>query len=305
MKMMVADLINGTLSSGRWVSTTGTTATGTSDLLFLSIVPFSYLKNTIGTTGTISFLNFTDQNGNNVDNFNYIGTYNYISLINGEIAGFGEHTDIRKYQGSVAVYPGTYGTVYALNKFIQYRVYFLNEDGHGIFAGTSEDNLKLYRIIQGTNDITINEYVSFMYQDANGNTPNYHNDYESNALSYTNAYLLPEQSGYNPYFTEEKVKHKLDNGKTLTYFKGFNFNADINFEQISGTELSNLKEIKNLKTNLRFFPNIAEKPNLSYDVIWDNDFNYPFTVPTYTGGGYNGNIHFEGITRLGSIGDTI
>jgi hypothetical protein len=124
-------------------------------------------------------------------------------------------------------------------------------------------------------------------------------------VGYTNFYTLPPQSSYNGYFTEDKVKHRLDNGRLVTYFKGFNFNADIGFEQLTGTEYTDLQTIKNLKTNFRFFPNLEEKPDLSYDVIWDNDFNYSFTIPTVIGGGFNGNMHLEGLNRLGSMGDII
>lgn len=296
MKMMVADMINGTVLPKVEVGTISKRTAGDArqmiawnDELNLPLVSlfFSITK--------------TDTKG-----IEEIGTVcAYSNTVAGHFEGIGIGFS-NFSEGTLNVYfgTGTQGTVELSNMFYSYSI--------PIYGTNAYSNRVGHRLV-------IHPYGSAFFEDATwdfgtieGTTFGSMRLYTDRPLptvlqdvEYSNVYLLPEQSGYNPYFTEDKVKHKLDNGKTLTYFKGFNFNADINFEQISGTELSNLMEIKNLKTNLRFFPNLTEKPNLSYDVIWDNDFNYPFTVPTYTGGGYNGNIHFEGITRLGSIGDTI
>lgn len=275
MRMMVADMIN------------GTTLVGTSDLI----------ETENSGTGVFMYIAIEPFYGININETISYKIHSKKTLTSNYFIPFFKYPENIKCvdaadTGNELVHTGF--------EIMSYN--FSNCNGMVVYTGTSKDTMKIEKLYDfGTSMNTIGTYGIFMTYD-------YTVSYYDISYSYgviNNCYLLPEQSGYNPYFTEEKVKHKLDNGKTLTYFKGFNFNADINFEQISGTELSNLKEIKNLKTNLRFFPNIAEKPNLSYDVIWDNDFNYPFTVPTYTGGGYNGNIHFEGITRLGSIGDTI
>jgi len=287
MRMMVADLINGTTIFGTSDILTGTNS-GTGTFMYVAIEPFYGISTTEKKTYIF------DPDATDITSI----YYDILEL---------------KYPQNIkcidAKYKFSFGTYLDAASGVKIAYNFNNSTGIVSYTGTSTDTMKIRAVYPFNNDGTITEQVG-TFSTSMIRLLRYYYEYTHPTINYSNeirnaCYLLPEQSGYNAYFTEDKIKHKLDNGKTLTYFKGFNFNADINFEQISGTDLTNLKEIKNLKTNLRFFPNIAEKPNLSYDVIWDNDFNYPFTVPTYTGGGYNGNIHFEGITRLGSIGDTI
>ena len=283
MRMMVADLINGTTVSGT-SDLIGSLYSGTGTYMYVAVEPL---------WGSITNENITYRINSfktvnikcSIPVFKYPENIKQVDVVNVRSAG------------------GTflYGCNYVAGtlKASTFNYQFLNSVGLVAYAGTSPETMKLSSFyLLGTAGTVA--YTFYFYQEET-----YNNDFVFVNELRNNTYLLPEQAGYSPYFTEDKIKHKLDNGKTLTYFKGFNFNADINFEQLSGTELDNLKTIKNLKTNLRFFPNIAEKPDLSYDVIWDSDFNYPFTTPTWTQGGYNGNIHFEGISRLGSIGDTI
>jgi hypothetical protein len=279
MRMMVADLLNGTTISGTY-DLIGTENSGTGAFMYIAIEPFYGIP----TTQVIRYSPYFAPIYYYIPFFKYPQNIKRVNAIG--VSGDGTIS----YTARVVV-DGT-------SLPPSYNIQFPNSTGIISYSGTSPNEMKMsYISVFGTSGTYATDHTVFL------NGAYYNINYASEVRNA--CYLLPEQAGYNPYFTEDKIKHKLDNGKTLTYFKGFNFNADITFEQLNGTELDNLKTIKNLKSNLRFFPNIAEKPDLSYDVIWDSDFNYPFTTPTWTQGGYNGNIHFEGISRLGSIGDTI
>lgn len=168
-----------------------------------------------------------------------------------------------------------------------------------VYKGTADaDGTYLYKYVNlsGTQGTWIDETV---YSVGTGGTIGAYN------LAYTMGIYLTAPASYNADFDRARVTHRMQNQDYRYYNKGLVFNASLTYEQISEGEKNDMQTVYNWNADMRFFPNFDEKPNVWFDVAWQSAWVFPFTVPTFINGGYNGNMSLTGLYKLSAVSEWV
>jgi hypothetical protein len=171
-----------------------------------------------------------------------------------------------------------------------------NGSYYSLFKGTSEDTLRPYvNIGKGTGTYTDANPASIP---TTGSTPVYNHAYDT-------AIILPVPSLYTPSYNRKLIVHDLDNLDRVIYSKGNVYAADLVFDNISKTEYTDLQTVFNWNAALRFYPRKNTRPDIYFDVFWQNSWNFLPTVKTWIDGNWSGNIKLEGLNKTSSISDVV
>ena len=114
-------------------------------------------------------------------------------------------------------------------------------------------------------------------------------------MSYTNAIFLPTPAAYSITYTNNFVTQEMANKDMLIYDKSSKPVIPLSFIQISENQESDMQTIYNWRSPMRFFPNADGNPGKYYDVFWSTNYSFTWTIPTYTNGGYDGNIQLNAL----------
>jgi len=186
---------------------------------------------------------------------------------------------------------GMIGSIYNCGTLSDHTVSFAPRTDIGtyyFYTGTADANgtyLKLKAMYNGTlGTIT----TAFLINSFGSNTNSYNQ-------TYTQSIFLPQPSSYSVKYINNLITNGMSNKDTLIYDKSSTPVISLGFTQISETEKSDLENIYNWRAEMRFFPNIDGNGTNYYDCYWANDFDFSWTVPTYSEGGYNGNIQLNSL----------
>jgi len=247
----------------------GTTNSGGTQTFFISFVPQVDIESNSGTyqgLGTIIPFSIGTWGGTN-GTWGTLGTW---AQNNEMVFSFNYNTNASRYLIFCGTANGTNGT------------YMYNETNGYIDYGMGS-------VINGT-------YTIGIYSDAIHTFSSILNTTLGTTFTaYTNAEILPPASVYSVKYINNIITNEFANKDILIYDKMTKPVITLSYSQITDGERTDLETCYNWRAPMRFFPNIDSNPANYYDIYWANDFEFTFTTPTYTEGGYNGNVQLNSI----------
>lgn len=106
------------------------------------------------------------------------------------------------------------------------------------------------------------------------------------------------------WFEEIKETHKLDDGSSKFYHKGYKFRARLQFYMMPQATYDGLRAEYNRHTELNFIPRSSDYPATNFEVRWISPWNFVYAEPqvaTHTTPYWQGTIELEGTEILSSI----